>query len=321
MSLVVRADAVPAAARPDYWRHVVDQTLGPLEVRMPPGRDLRDRLLVGDAGAVRVAQLTSGRPGGADRRPHHIRRLDRDVCKIDVLASGRGVVAQDGREASLGPGDFAFVDLSRPAHWTMSAMRVVAVVFPRALLPLPQGEVAGLTAVRFPGDEGTGALVSSLARQLVGHLDDWGAADGARLGTAVLDLLTVALAARLDRGREVPPDIRQRALLQRVHAFVEARLGDPGLSPATIAAAHHVSLRYLYKLFETEPTGVAAWIRERRLERCRRDLLDPALAERPVSAVAARWGLTNAAHFSRAFRAAYGLSPLAYRAMAGGSSP
>jgi AraC-like DNA-binding protein len=80
-------------------------------------------------------------------------------------------------------------------------------------------------------------------------------------------------------------------------------------------------VRYLYKLFETEPTGVAGWIRERRLERCRRDLLDPALAERPVSAVAARWGLTNAAHFSRAFRAAYGLSPLAYRAMAGGSSP
>jgi AraC-like DNA-binding protein len=39
-----------------------------------------------------------------------------------------------------------------------------------------------------------------------------------------------------------------------------------------------------------------------------------------VSAVAARWGLVNAAHFSRAFRAAYGLSPVEYRAMAGGRS-
>jgi AraC-like DNA-binding protein len=65
---------------------------------------------------------------------------------------------------------------------------------------------------------------------------------------------------------------------------------------------------------------VAGWVRQRRLERCRRDLLDPASAARPVSAVAARWGLVNAAHFSRAFRAAYGLSPVEYRAMAGGRS-
>src|SRR4029453_4961462 len=105
---------------------------------------------------------------------------DLEVCKIDVLARGRGVVAQDGREASLGPGDFSFVDLSRPAHWAMSAMRMVAVVFPRALLPLRPDEVAGLAAVRFPGDRGTGALVSSLARQLVRSLDDGGTGDRAR---------------------------------------------------------------------------------------------------------------------------------------------
>jgi hypothetical protein len=49
------------------------------------------------------------------------------------------------------------------------------------------------------------------------------------------------------------------------------------------------------------------------LERCRRDLLDPSLGDVPVSAIAARWGLTNAAHFSRAFRAAYGASPVEYR--------
>jgi AraC-like DNA-binding protein len=80
-----------------------------------------------------------------------------------------------------------------------------------------------------------------------------------------------------------------------------------------IAAAHHVSVRYLHKLFETEQSGVAAWIRQRRLERCRRDLLDPALRTQPVSAIAARWGLTEPAHFSRLFRAAYGMPLVEYR--------
>lgn len=53
MSVVVRADDVPARSRADYWRHSVAETLGPLEVRAE-GLDERDRLLVGDAGAVRV---------------------------------------------------------------------------------------------------------------------------------------------------------------------------------------------------------------------------------------------------------------------------
>jgi AraC-like DNA-binding protein len=129
----------------------------------------------------------------------------------------------------------------------------------------------------------------------------------------VLDLLAVALAARLDRAEELPPESRQRALVLRIRAFIEENLGDPDLTPRTVAAAHYVSVRYLHKLFETEQTTVAEWIRHRRLERCRRDLLDPALRALPVNAIAARWGLLNAAHFSRAFRAAYGAAPIEYR--------
>ncbi|TCO28233.1 helix-turn-helix protein [Kribbella steppae] len=46
----------------------------------------------------------------------------------------------------------------------------------------------------------------------------------------------------------------------------------------------------------------------------RRDLLDPALADRPVAAIGVRWGLTNPAHFNRAFKGAYGLPPAEFRA-------
>ena len=44
-------------------------------------------------------------------------------------------------------------------------------------------------------------------------------------------------------------------------------------------------------------------------------MLDPALRAQPVSAIAARWGLTNPAHFSRLFRQAYGAPPAAYRSL------
>ncbi|MEU9872377.1 helix-turn-helix transcriptional regulator [Actinomadura sp. NPDC048021] len=66
-------------------------------------------------------------------------------------------------------------------------------------------------------------------------------------------------------------------------------------------------------MFREEGTTVSAWIRERRLEHCRRDLRDPLQLHRPVSAIAAGWGFVDAAHFSRLFKAAYGATPREYR--------
>ena len=80
-----------------------------------------------------------------------------------------------------------------------------------------------------------------------------------------------------------------------------------------IAAAHGISVRSLHRLFRGGNVTVTGWIRECRLDRCRRDLIDPHFRAKPVHAIAARWGLPDAAHFSRAFRAAYGFSPQVYR--------
>ena len=329
MTVVFQAsDHESIASRLERWRHVVDETFGPALLRPPSRTHVPQRLVVGDVGAVRVSELRIAYPTPssdrcqAARTPRLIRQSDPDPerYRVDLPMRGNMVVEQAGREAALEAGDFTVVDWSRPARWATASERAVSLMFPRALLALPHDAVARLGGVRISGRDGAGALFSSFARQVVAHLDDYGAADGARLGTAIVDLLTAALAARLDAEDEVPAGSAQEALRRRVHVFIEQRLADPALSPAVVADAHHVSLRYLYKLFEGRGSGVAGWIRERRLERSRRDLLDPALAARPVSAIAARWGLVDPAHFSRLFRAAYGVPPLEYRRTMGRAS-
>jgi AraC-like DNA-binding protein len=309
VAVVFEAQTEPARERAERWRHLLEQATGPLEPRGIP-----DRCIAGVMGAVSVVEMVAGADGGAMRVGRHLRSSDPELCKIDVLAQGRGIVEQGGREAELAPGDLAVVDLTRPATWAMSGpMRMVAVTFPRSLLPLAVDELAGLTGVRFAGDHGPAALISALARRLPRHLDECEAADGARLGTAVLDLLFAALAARSDARGRLPDDTRRRALLLHVHAFIEERLGDPALSPGEVAAGNYISIRYLHKLFETEQTTVAEWIRSRRLERSRRDLLDPAYADRPVDAIGARWGFMDAAHFSRVFKRRFDAPPAEYR--------
>jgi AraC-like DNA-binding protein len=326
MSVVFRPGDESAAAREDYWRHALGETLGQVDLRPPAGDVVPLQLSVGDVGSVRFAAASvswhaSAARCVATRTSKHISGPDQCMGRIDVVASGRMAVEQDGRQAELGPGDFAFVDMSRPARWATAADDWFAVTFPRTLLPLSRADMAKLTGTRIPGDRGTGALVSSFARQVAGQLDDFRAADGARVGTALLDLVSAALAGRLDRADRLPPSSRQHALLLRVQAGIEAQLGDPRLSPGAIAAAHHISVRHLYQLFEEHGQGVAGWIRQRRLEHCRRDLLDPALLDRPAAAIGARWGLVSPAHFSRVFRASYGLPPAEYRTAGTGPGP
>ena len=94
---------------------------------------------------------------------------------------------------------------------------------------------------------------------------------------------------------------------------IEKNLTDPLLSPSSIAEAHFISTRRLHYLFRDEGTTVTAWIKTRRLERCRLELSDPYLGEDTVTRIAQRCGFVDAAHFSRCFRVAYGVSPREYR--------
>jgi AraC-like DNA-binding protein len=141
-----------------------------------------------------------------------------------------------------------------------------------------------------------------------GLLDGTVSEDDADLGEGVVDLVR-GLFAR--RGAGPRGD-----LLADAKATIELRLDDPDLGPATVAATHFISTRYLHRLFEPEGVTVSEWIRMRRLEHCRRDLEDPALAHETVLAIASRWGLRNPGHFSRLFHAAYGVSPSAVRGRA-----
>ena len=80
----------------------------------------------------------------------------------------------------------------------------------------------------------------------------------------------------------VPAESRRSVMVLRIQAFIEHHLGDPDRSPGMIAAAHHISVRTLYKLYASQDHTIAALIRRRRLERCRRELLDAGQGRHPT---------------------------------------
>jgi acetamidase/formamidase/AraC-like DNA-binding protein len=105
----------------------------------------------------------------------------------------------------------------------------------------------------------------------------------------------------------------QAAILHRICQTIERRLGDPELAPARVAQAEGISERYLQKLFEGTGSSFTHYLRERRLQRTWADLSNPAEAHHSISEIAYRSGFNDSAHFSRAFRARFGLSPREFR--------
>jgi AraC-like DNA-binding protein len=106
----------------------------------------------------------------------------------------------------------------------------------------------------------------------------------------------------------------------RIEQFIETHLAEPSLNPSQIAEAVGVSVRHLHRIFLSKGHTVAGWIRERRLERCRRDLLNPRLSERNITEIAFFWGFCDSAHFSKSFKKEFGLAPRAFRSYSWPSS-
>ncbi|WP_431919619.1 helix-turn-helix domain-containing protein [Micromonospora wenchangensis] len=318
---VIDTEQLPPTERFGMWLDLVARTAAPLRIRSDHQHDFRARAEFVELGPIRLVRYRY--PSlEAVRTPKLVRRTEVDFHMLALTTNGTGVAGQGGRESRLGPGEFTFYDGSRPhevshlgdGNGAEHAASIVALV-PYGAIPLTPDQLTPLLAGRMSASEGIGALVAQYLTRITTHPEQYQQADAERLGGVALDLISTMLGRYLVAEDEMPREVRRRALLAQVRAYVQRRLGDPGLTPAAIAEAHHISVRSLHRLFEEEHATVASYIRELRLERCRRDLADPALAHRPVQAVAARWGFRDKAHFSRAFRAAHQLTPQAYRTL------
>ncbi|KJK35196.1 hypothetical protein UK15_32580 [Streptomyces variegatus] len=302
-----------AGERLESWRDAVSRSLVPMAVLPRECSDFRASLHAAQVGRVQMSVITA-EPHSVARTRRHIASDAPDLLQLTLQLSGQGVLTQKDRQAQVRPGEMVVYDTRSPFTYDLRQSHTgLVLMFPRAMLRVTERDLARVTATPVPCRDGLGKVVQpllyGLARQM-GHLESCGTP---RLADHVVGLIGALLAEQAGADRTTEED-RPDVLTQRVLDYMEERLTDPGLSPEGIAAAHRISRRYLYKLLAAQGHTVSGWIREQRLERCRRDLADPAMDHLPVGAIGGRWGFSDPAHFSHAFKAAYGMSPRAARA-------
>lgn len=300
----------------DAWRSVNTHAVMPMTLSETDPADFTASVTQADFGSVALSRMVFS-PHRAVRTSRQVRSSDPELYAVILGLRGSISMSQAGRDAVLEAGDLLILDSSLPFDSAIGPggqlTETLQVRVPKQLLPLPAHKLDRLLATRMPGHEGLGAVVAGTLQSMRAQAVHCTPADATRLGTVTLDLVTALLAHHIDVQQPLPPASRQTLLLNAIEDFIQRNIADPSLTPASVAGAHHISTRYLHRLFEHRDTTVAALIRSRRLDGCCRDLGDPSLAHLPIRAIAARWGFPQPADFSRAFTRTYGTPPSEYR--------
>lgn len=308
MRHILTTDTVAEDYRFDEWHDSVEEVFWPLSV--PMDEETTDRAAVNHdvCGALELSTVTAA--GQSVRcTPAQAACAPTEWVSLGLQLAGPAVLSQDDRECLMRPGEATLFDPSRPYRMDFAEDFSIAVfTLPRTVVQAECGDTRRLTARTIqPTTRVTSAGLSYL--RCVAEMS-------ARSGLTDVALSNGAIGIAVSLLREgcgPSGSVAQRhEVHQRAIAFIDLNLHRTTLSPADVATACHVSLRQLYRIFDSEGQAVAETIRQRRLSRARA-LLETLGADTPVGWVGARVGFASPEGFNRAFREAHGLPPATWR--------
>ena len=244
-------------------------------------------------------------PCEVTRERREIAADDRDELIFGVRIDGRSTLSQDGHDLQIDKGALYLQDAARPLDISfLGRSTTIFITIPRKALQARIGQ--GITCGTVSKSHPVAGLAADFIAMLAERADALDERVKARLAAQALDLIALTLTV----GDTMPTLSSPRSTtLIRLKSMIDARINDAALRPADVAAAAGISVRYANALLAEENTSVERYILQRRLEQCRRALEDPLQSHRMIGDIAFSWGFSDLSHFSRRFRAQFGMTP------------
>lgn len=240
-----------------------------------------------------------------ERSSHMIARDGRDLYQIQLYQAGHCRVVRGAMEALAMPGDIMVTDLACPIFTEEPAFRHIDLLLPRSILS-PLLRVPDAHGGRIlPGHDPLVALLGSHLEALHVQAPHIPMARAMEILTATAQLVASAMNGCCD---ERTAGGVSAALACELRRYINLHLLDPDLSAESLAHRFGLSRATVYRMFESE-SGVARYVKRRRLERARIDLSNPALRHRTIAQIGEAFGYVHAQDFIRAFRHEFGMSP------------
>jgi AraC-like DNA-binding protein len=231
-----------------------------------------------------------------------------------VLLQGEATLSDDVSTVALEPGDIVYGPTGMNAALRLlTRFRIMFITAPRVALDHRLIAPLSLKIGRLPAASGLGHVFSGLLKATADTLDELTSDQLRPVELALTEFLVASLAAEGSPSALGGAGAARAAHLHRICQTIETLLAEPDLTLGRVADEDGISPRYLQKLFASANQSFSTYLRTRRLERCRLDLTSPMCAGLSISEICFRWGFNGSAHFSRAFKDQYGVSPREYR--------
>lgn len=300
---------LPIERRFEAWQQALQR------LNLPVGKLDADQEFFGDISCltsplgIEFARVTSSAQEIAGQFPKQA-----SAIWLAVLVDGEATLFDDSGSRDINVGDILYGATGMPARlvfslpFTQLFIKVPHLaISPRLLAPL------AMSLGHLRADRGVNLMFSSLLTALSISINDL---RHDQLRPIELSLTEFILTCLTDDGDSPVIGCGDKARSMRLHSIcqtIETLLDDGNLNPLKVAEMHGVSLRYLQKMFTYNDNTFTNYVRTRRLERCRSDLISPIYAQMSVTEICFRWGFNGSPHFSRSFKAKYGVSPREYR--------
>ena len=298
----------------DNWQRSMQSVCGNYETRLA----FNSTLFIGDVYAREHAGLTLAHlktNAGLISRSAKADRDDDRYCFLVSQRSGCSQITQNGQTLQLTPGDLVLMDSVGSCEITPQGL------IEHASLHLPREEVLSALRCDRPlfGKVSSRCASGRMLRLLIDQLyvNEEGIQADAGEGQAMLSAFTSLLGPALtqrEQEAEIADSIAGSSLRRQAQQLIDESLTHPNLTPLALANRLQISVRQLYRLFEEQGDSVCRYIQRTRLQRSASDLANPNLRRESITAIAYKWGFTDSAHFSRAFKKQFEQSPKDYRA-------
>jgi AraC-like DNA-binding protein len=300
--------------RSRHWHEAIATAYFPLDLDFRNPDSFTGDLAIWELGDVSLSRLTS-EALRYRRLPRHFKAEGEEHFLITIPARSEIFFSQCGKDVRCTPGGFILERSHEPyefSHAEAADLWVMKVEAKALAGRIRQPD--RFCSLQFDAANGAGGLFSDMLPLIPGRFDAMELETRSTVGRQLLDLLALALKADERTLTSGNSTIRE-AHLTRIDSFIRKRLGDCDLDPDGIASGCGISTRYLHELFRDTNQTLSSWIRDQRLEACREMLADSSNRQ-TVAEIAYRWGFSDQAQFSRAFKAHFGAPPKDYREQA-----
>lgn len=297
--------SVQESERYAYWHEVICNNFCRAESKRLEDADFSASLSRGALGCIEISTVSCD-PLRYERGISDLRGAPSEDFLLSVLLEGQGCLSQHDRYSLQRPGDIVVYDTAQPFLYEFpEPYKMVLVKIPRKALLMRIPDAERLTSIVV----GPGSAVGGLAANMIVNAASVGLpADtvaAGKIGSSIIDVVAAML--EVDVGRDEQDCERQSTQLKRAKAYIRTNLDNPDLDIDSIANAMCVSKRTLSRLFALEGTTVIRWVWKERLVQSHHALTEGRSSK--VTEVALNFGFSSFSHFSRAFKATYGVAP------------